>query len=167
MHEMPLPQGDTRLLDTAVAQRLLNAAAPAHLAYAGRDGTPRLIPMNFVWTGDELVMGAFAGTYKLNDLRKRPDVAVCIDTADGPPEVLMLRGRVVLTEAAGVLPEYAAAQRKTRGEESDGFLAAIDKPGLRMVRIGLRPVWVGVIDHLTRFAARTPAPVLDALGADA
>ncbi|MEU4475690.1 pyridoxamine 5'-phosphate oxidase family protein [Micromonospora sp. NPDC023888] len=160
---MHLPQGDVKLLGTAVAQRLL-AAPVARLAWTSRDGTPRLIPVNFLWTGVELVVGAFAGTYKIGDLRARPDVAICIDTADGLPEVLMLRGTVTLTEVEGVLPEYAAIQRAGMGDElGAAYLEAIDKPGLRMVRIGLRPTWVGVVDFQERFPARTPAPVRAAL----
>jgi hypothetical protein len=158
-----LAQGDLRLLDTPVAQRLLDAPVPARLAYTGHDGTPRVIPINSHWTGDELVMGAFAGTYKLPALRARPDVAICIDTIDGPPEALLLRGKVSMTDVDGVLPEYAAAQRKVIGHESDAYLAAIDTPGLQMVRIGLRPTWVGVLDFQQRFPSRTPAPVLAAL----
>jgi hypothetical protein len=156
-------QGELGLLNGAVAQRLLAAPVPAHLAYTGPDTTPRVIPMNFLWTGDELVMGAFANTHKVVALRARPRVAVCIDISR-PPEVLLLRGAVTLTEVDGVLPEYATAQRKTMGdEESAAYLTAIAKPGLRMVRIGLRPAWVGVLDHRTRFAERTPQLVLDAL----
>ncbi|MDH2430342.1 pyridoxamine 5'-phosphate oxidase family protein [Sphaerisporangium sp. TRM90804] len=159
------PQGDVRLLDTPVARRLLAAPLVARLAYTGKDGTPRLIPVDFLWTGDELVVGAFAGTYKIRDLRARPDVAVTIDTADGPPQVLMLRGRVTLAEADGVLPEYAAMQRRGMGERAaTAYLEAIDRPGLRMVRIGLRPAWVGVLDFQRRFPSRTPQPVLAALG---
>lgn len=162
---MSLPQGDVKLLDTPLARRLLAASLVARLAYTSRDGTPRLIPVNFLWTGDELVVGAFAGTYKIRDLSARPDVAVCIDTADGLPEVLMLRGTVTLTEVAGVLPEYATIQRAGMGDEmGNAYLAAIDQPGLRMVRIGLRPSWVGVVDFQERFPARTPQPVRAALG---
>jgi hypothetical protein len=158
-----LAQGDLRLLDTPVAQRLLDAPVPARLAYTGHDGTPRVIPINTHWTGDELVMGAFAGTYKLPALGTRPEVAVCIDTIDGPPEALLLRGKVSMTDVDGVLPEYAAAQHKVMGDESAAYLTAIDKPGLKMVRIGLRPTWVGVLDFQHRFPGRTPAPVLAAL----
>ncbi|MFJ9370847.1 pyridoxamine 5'-phosphate oxidase family protein [Nocardia sp. NPDC101769] len=139
----------------------------ARLAYNGKDGTPRVIPVNFLWTGDELVIGAFAGTYKVRDLRARPDVAICVDTNDSPPQVLMLRGKVSLTEASGVLPEYATVQRQVMGDEAGtAYLEAIDKPGLRMVRIGLLPTWVGVLDFQERFARRTPEPVLAAFGAD-
>lgn len=161
-----LPQGDVKLLDTPVAQRLLTAPLVARLAYTGRDGTPRLIPVNFLWTGEELVIGAFTGTHKLRDLRFRPDVAVCIDTADGPPQVLMLRGKVTLAEVEGILPEYAAMQRAGMGEEAgNAYLKAIDKPGLGMVRIGLRPTWVGVLDFQERIPSRTPGPVRAALHA--
>src|SRR4051812_15216979 len=106
-----LPQGDTRLLDTPTAQRLLTGSTQmARLAYTAKDGTPRLIPVNFLWNGEEVVVAAFAGTYKIRDLRARPDVAITIDTADGPPQALMLRGKVTLAEVEGVLPEYATVQ---------------------------------------------------------
>jgi hypothetical protein len=111
-----------------------------------------------------LVMGAFAGAFKVADLAARPDVAVSIDVNDGAPQVLLLRGTVTLLEVDGVLPEYVAAGRKVRGSaETDPFVAAIDGPGLRSVRIGLRPTWAGIVDHRNRFAERTPAPVLAAL----
>lgn len=162
-----LPQGDVRLLDTPTAQHLLSASLVARLAYTGKDGTPRAIPVNFLWTGEELVIAAFAGTYKVRDLQARPDAAICIDTADGPPKVLMLRGRVTLTEVEGVLPEYATMQRQGLGEEAgNAYLKAIDQPGLRMVRISLNPTWVGVLDFQDRFPGLTPEPVLAALGAE-
>ena len=137
---------------------------PSRLAFTGLDAMPRVIPINSHWTGDELVMGAFAGTYKIAALRVRPDVAVCIDTTNGGAEALLVRGRVSVIDVEGILPEYAAAHRKVvGGHASDTYLAAIDQPGLRMVRIGLRPSWVGVLDFQERFPERTPAPVLMAL----
>ena len=81
-----IAQGDPRLLETAVARRLLAAPVPSRLAFTGLDTTPRVIPINSHWTGDELVMGAFAGTYKIAALRARPDVAICIDTTDDGAE---------------------------------------------------------------------------------
>ncbi|GAB1817196.1 pyridoxamine 5'-phosphate oxidase family protein [Herbidospora sp. RD11066] len=164
--EAALPQGDLRLLDTPLARRLLAAPLVARMAYTAADGTPRLVPVNFLWTGEEMVVGAFAGTYKIRDLRARPDVAVCVDTADGLPEVVMLRGRVTLEEVEGVLPEYAEIQRRGMGEEAgSAYVKAIDRPGLRMVRIGLRPNWAGVLDFRDRFPGMTPQPVVDALRA--
>ena len=64
----------------------------------------------------------------------------------------------------GVLPEHAAAHRKVvGGDVSDAYLAATDQPRLRMVRIGLRPSWVGILDLQERYPERTAAPVLAAL----
>lgn len=158
-----LPQGDLNLLDTPTAQTLLTTSLVARLAYTGKDATPRLIPVNFLWTGQEVVIGAFAGTYKIRDLRARPDVAITIDTAGVPPRALMLRGKVTLTDVEGVLPEYAVTQRKVMGDEvGNAYLEAIDKPGLRMVRIALHPTWAGVLDFQDRFPERTPELVLAA-----
>jgi hypothetical protein len=79
-------------------------------------------------------------------------VAITIDTAGPPPEVLLLRGRVALTDVEGIVPEYALAQRHYDGEEQAAVsLAEVDRPGVRMVRIALRPSWAGVIDFQTRF----------------
>lgn len=49
-------QGDPRLLDNPVAQRLLHSTELARLAYMGQDGLPRLIPTLFHWTGTEIVL---------------------------------------------------------------------------------------------------------------
>ena len=57
-------------------------------------------------------------------------------------------------------------QRAVMGEEAwNAYLKAIEQPGLEMVRIGLRPAWVGVLDHQDRFPERTPELVVAASGA--
>lgn len=159
-----LRQGDIRLIGTPVAQELLAAPTPAYLAYTALDGFPRNIPVNFHWTGAELVVGAFAGTFKIAALHAHPAVAVTIATHHQGAKALLLRGEVSLTDVDGLLEEYAIAHRKTMGEEaSQGYLAAIDRPGLRMVRIALRPQWVGVLDFASRMPERTPVIVREAL----
>ncbi|WP_413452966.1 pyridoxamine 5'-phosphate oxidase family protein [Georgenia sp. 1P01AC] len=155
-----LPQGDLRLLDAPLAQRLLHSTIPARLAYTARDGTPRVVPTWFHWTGEELVMATFLSAphvagpaRRLPALRARPDVAVTIDTEAFPPEVLLVRGRVRIEGLDGVAPEYAAAARRYQGEEGGGqYLAFVDQPGTRIARISLRPSWVGLLD----FQARSP-----------
>src|SRR3954447_11109573 len=86
-----LPQGDLRLLESDVAQRLLASPLPARLAYTGLDRRPRVVPIWFHWTGDELVMASFAGAAKARALRARPDAAVTIDTERFPADVLLVR----------------------------------------------------------------------------
>ncbi len=153
----PLPQGDLRLLDGAVAQRLLAASIPARYAYTASDGTPRIVPSWFHWTGDELVMPTFIAAphvrhpSRIDVLRARPDIAVTIDSETFPPEVLLMRGRATVTETDGIPAEYAqAAARYLGSEAANQYLAQIDQPGTRMACIGLRPSWVGVLDFETR-----------------
>ncbi|OXM65017.1 MULTISPECIES: pyridoxamine 5'-phosphate oxidase family protein [Amycolatopsis] len=152
MTKTTLPQGDLRLLDTDLAQRMLASAELARLAYVAPDGTPRVLPMLFHWTGDEVVMATFAGTAKLAALRARPAVAITVDRAGPPPEVLLVRGNAVVTEVDGVVPEYVAAQRRYYGpEQGDAAAAEADRPGVRMARIAVRPEWVGTFDFQDRF----------------
>ncbi|MFG1805122.1 pyridoxamine 5'-phosphate oxidase family protein [Streptomyces sp. NPDC049040] len=148
---MALPQGDVGLLRTDVAQRLLGSRELARMAYVAADGTPRVFPMLFHWTGTELVLSTFAGARKIDALRARPAVALTIDAASTPPEVLLIRGRAEVTDVEGIVPEYALAQyRYGSREQADAALAAVDHPGTRMARIAVRPEWVGVLDFRTR-----------------
>jgi general stress protein 26 len=147
-----LPQGDVALLTSEVAERLLASAELARLAYVAADGTPRVLPMLFHWTRSEIVMSTFAGTRKVAALRANPAVAITIDTAGPPPEVLLIRGEVSVTDVDGIVPEYALAQRRYYGEEqAAAALAEVDHPGTKMVRIALHPAWAGVLDFRTRF----------------
>ena len=52
---LALPKGDLRLLETPLARTLLESTIPARLAHLARDGTPRITPTWFHWTGSELV----------------------------------------------------------------------------------------------------------------
>lgn len=152
------PQGDLRLLDSDVARNLLSSAIPARMAYIAMDGTPRVTATWFHWTGEELVMPTFISAphvrrpaARLGALRAHPDVAVSIDTESFPPDVLSIRGRVSLAEAAGVIEEYRLAARRYLGEEAAAtYLAQIDQPGTTMARIAVRPAWVGVLDFRQR-----------------
>jgi hypothetical protein len=155
---MALRQGDVGLLDSDVAQRLLVSTELARLAYVASDGTPRVFPMLFHWTGEELVLSTFAGARKIGALRARPAVAITIDAASQPPEVLLVRGRASITDVDGIVPEYALAQRRYGGEEhAAALLKQLDHPGTRMARIAVRPTWVGVLDFQTRFPGGTNA----------
>jgi Pyridoxamine 5'-phosphate oxidase len=147
-----LPQGHPDLIASETAQRLLASRELARLAYTAADGTPRVFPMLFHWTGEEIVFATFAGARKIAALRARPDVAITIDTAAAPPEVLLLRGRAEVTDVDGIVPEYALAQLRYQGEEAGlAAVAEVDQPGVRMARIAVRPTWVGVLDFTTRF----------------
>ena len=150
-------QGDVRLLRTDVARRRLAADTPLRLAYVAKDGTPRVVPVLFHWTGEEVVMGGFAPSARGRALRANPRVALTIDTDEQPPEVLSLRGDAVVTEMRGVVPEYETYMRAGMpAEAADDYFALLRSRDVVMERIAVRPDWVGVVDFQTRFPAAMP-----------
>ena len=155
-----LPQGDVRLLDDPIAQRLLNSDALARLAWVAGDGTPRLIPMGYTWNGAAVVMTTVVPSAKLASLRDRPEVAITIDTAGPPPDVLLLRGPVEITEVGGVPDEYGQMQRKYySAEQAEANVALLKGAGVRMALLVVRPTWVSTLD----FQTRVPAAMLNAV----
>jgi general stress protein 26 len=153
-----LPQGDLRLLEHPTAQRLLESTELARLAYIAKDGTPRVLPMLFDWTGDEIVFGAYANSRKLVSLQANPEVAITIDSFGPPPEVLQLRGAARVEDCDGIPVEYERAHRRYYGEEQGAAnVAGIRAQGVRMTRIALRPSWVGVLDFQTRLPGAVSA----------
>ena len=93
-------QGDLTLLQDPVAQELLHSRVPARLAYNWLDGSPRVIPIWFHWTGDEVVLGTPPRAPKLKALPANPTVALSIDSDSWPYRVLQIRGtaRVEMVE---------------------------------------------------------------------
>jgi hypothetical protein len=165
---MGLPQGDLKLLESDIAKRLLTSTIPARLAYIAKDGTPRVLATWFHWNGRELVMGTFIAAPhvrhpagRLAALRANTAVAITIDTESFPPHVLQIRGQASITEVEGVVEEYAKAAHRYLGEDgAPAYLGQIDKPGTRMARIAVRPIWAGVLD----FETRLPSPLGGVIG---
>jgi hypothetical protein len=153
-----IPQGDLKLLDSELGKGLLNSRIPARLAYIAKDGTPRVIPTWFYWNGSEIVMATFiAGPHVSRPparpaaLRANPTVAITIDTEGFPPHVLFIRGQSSVTEVDGLAQEFEKAAQRYLGEDgARGYLMQINKPGVRMARIAVRPTWVGTLGFQTR-----------------
>jgi hypothetical protein len=155
-----LRQGDVRLLGDPTAQRLLASNSLARIAYVAKDGTPRVLPIGYTWNGSEIVMTTVNGSAKIASLRARPDVAITIDTAGPPPDVLLIRGRAELTDTGLVPPEYAEMQHKYYdAEQADANVEMLTKAGVHMTLIVVRPTWVSTLD----FQTRVPRVVLDAV----
>ena len=159
-----IPQGDLRLLETDMAQRLLSSTIPARLAYVATDGTPRVVPTWFEWTGEEIVMATYlagpaAGirhpAARVAALRANPTVALTIDTETSPPQSVTIRGRVEIDEIDGLAPEYVSAAHRYLGDAAAAMLAGMDQPATVQARIAVRPTWVGLLD----FAERLPSPL--------
>jgi pyridoxamine 5'-phosphate oxidase-like protein len=158
-----LPQGDVGLLEAPAARDLLQQAIPARLAYVAPDGTPRIVPTWFHWTGDEVVMATWVSgphitrpARRIDHLRRNPAVILSIDTHDQPPTVLQIRGRVRVDEVDGIADEYARAAERYLGADTGGaYIAQFDPAAVRMARLAVRPQWVGLLD----FAGRLPEPI--------
>jgi hypothetical protein len=147
-----LLQGDVRLLADPIAQRMLASTELARFAYVATDGTPRVIPIGWIWNGAEIVMATFAKSTKLRALRRNPAVAITIDEPGPPPNVLLIRGRTVLDEVDGVPAEYEQMQISNYGpEHGAAAVEAVRKSGAHMVRIVVEPTWVATLDFQTRF----------------
>ncbi len=150
---MPTKQGDLSLLNDPVAQELLHSPTLARVAYTWTDGTPRVIPIWFHWTGEEIVLGTPPTAPKLKALRQHPQVAITIDTEAFPSKVLLIRGTATVEIIDGIVPEYMASARRYLGE-TGGQEWLNNVKGLnitQMARVAIRPEWVGIIDFQSRF----------------
>src|SRR5260370_41450503 len=142
MEPMTLKQGDLRLLETAVARRLLASRIPARFAYVAADGTPRVLATWFVWTGEVLAMPTFLAAPhvrhaagRIRALRANPHVAVTIDTETFPPEVVTIRGPVEISEVDGIPAAYESAGPRYPGDEAaEAHPAPSVPPGTPMAR---------------------------------
>ena len=149
---MPVPQGDVGLLQHPIAQELLQSTIPARVAYIWPDGTPRVVPIWFHWTGRELVMASPPTAPKLKALAKNPKVSLTIDDNQFPHKVLLIRGTARLESVAGIVPEYALAAERYFGREAgQAWLNQLRGMITSMVRIAVTPEWVGLLDFQTRF----------------
>jgi hypothetical protein len=154
---MPVKQGDISLLQHPTAKELLESKIPARMAYVGLDGEPRVVPIWFHWTGSELVMGTPAKAPKVKALTKHPKVAITIDDNVFPHKVLLVRGTARLESVTGVFPEYAlAASRYFGPEQGSAWVDQVGKMMNSMVRVAVKPEWVGLLDFQTRFPSALP-----------
>ena len=88
------------------ARELLASTSAAHLAYIGKDGAPRVVPVGFYWTGDRFVISTATTSPKVTALSARPDVALAIDGGDTPGQAraLSIRGQASVEIVDGVVP---------------------------------------------------------------
>jgi hypothetical protein len=144
---MPATQDPLALLSTPVAQTLLQSTIPARLAYTGRDGTPRVLPIWFHWTGEVFVLGTRLDSAKVQALSIQPQVALTIDTESFPYKALQVRGTIEIETIDGIVPEYELCAKRYLGEQrGQAWIAQLRQAFPPMARMVVRPAWVGVLD---------------------
>jgi len=135
-----------------VAQQLLGSPSIARLAYTWRDGSPRVVPMWFQWTGEDILMGAPPNSPKMKVLSARPQVAVSIDSSDWPYKWLNLRGTASVQVSSEPFAEYLAMARRYLGDVGgEQFLTALRQTFHGWARIAIRPNEVRILDFEGRF----------------
>ena len=140
------------LLKDPVAQELLKSKIPARLAYAGPDGSPRVVPIWFHWDGANFVIGTAPNSPKVKAIGSNAKVALTIDEDSFPPKVLMVRGTAKVEVIDGVVSEYAQAARRYLGEVQGAAWEEQAKGMFKqMARVTVEPEWVKVLDFQTRF----------------
>jgi hypothetical protein len=135
-----------------VARELLGSTSLARLAYLWSDGTPRVVPMWFHWTGEDLLMGAPPNSPKMKVLAANPDVALTIDSDGWPYQVLSIRGTVSVELVGEIFPEYASMARRYLSDEGgEQFLTLAKQTFSQWTRVTIRPDAVRILDFRTRF----------------
>jgi hypothetical protein len=146
----------TEILNRPYSQELL-ARDITRLAYVAKDGTPRNVPIGFVWNGSTVVMCTTRNAPKLASLRADPMVALTIDTEVHPPKVLLIRGRVELDDVDGIPDEYLTMNTsyEMTAEQRVEWEKEVRSLYDGMVRVVVTPTWAKLID----FETTLPSPV--------
>jgi hypothetical protein len=146
------------VLNDEVAQDLLNSTELAKLAYTWRDGSPRVVPIWFHWTGAQVVLASPAKAPKLKVLTSGARVALTIDRASWPYQVLLIRGTATVEQTDGVVPEYAAAAERYFGpEQGRAWISQVAAMGQGMARIAITPTKATILDFQARFPSAISA----------
>ncbi len=140
-------QDVARELNDPGAQELLSSATLARLAYTGKDGFPRAIPIGFYWNGSAVVVCTAPISPKVAALSARPEVALTIDTDAPGARSLLIRGLAVIEEVDGIPEEYIRASTKAMNPaqipDFEGHVRSMYK---QMSRISITPRWARYYD---------------------
>ena len=142
-----------------VVRHLLRAPIPARIAYVARDGSPRVVPVSYLWNGEGFVFASPPDWPKIKALSANPRVALTVDTTDFPPTILLARGVAAIEFDKGLPDEYVEASRRIVGEDRMAeWEAGVRAEDRNMAVVTVTPTWIKVIDFETRFPGPGPQP---------
>lgn len=138
-------------------QQLLEAPIPARIAYIGLDGTPRVVPVSYLWDGAAFVFASPPDWYKVRAMAANPNVALTVDSNDFPPLILSARGVASIEYDQGLPEQYVEASRRIVGEEKfPAWEKEVRAENRNMALIRIVPTWLKVVDFDTRFPGPSP-----------
>lgn len=137
------------ILDRPCSRELLQTGV-ARLAYTGRDGAPRAIPIAFLWVDGTIKLYTVPTSAKVKALQADPRVAITIDTAGMPPRALLVRGTAALETVDGVPDGFIAASGKNvPAEMMPEWEAGVRALYEQMVVVTVTPGWAKLLDFET------------------
>ena len=97
-----------------VADELLNQTLIGNLGYHGLDGYPKVVPVWFEWSREEVHVASPPGAYKSRALARDPRAVLTVSTPEAPYHVVSVTGRVridVMEESRRIEVVGALAER--------------------------------------------------------
>lgn len=138
------------VLAKSYARALLEGPEPARLAYTGRDGAPRVVPVGFWVERERILIGTVPNSAKVAALRADPRVALTIDSGVFPPKALLVRGTAAVATVAGVPEGYLWSGRKLMAaEQYEDWAAGVRGLYDTMVVLTVTPTWAKLLDFET------------------
>ena len=126
-----------------------DGAHTGKFATVGKDGTPSITPVWFVFDGQDFLFTTGGSTAKIRNLRRNPRAALCVDDGRPPFSYVEVRGPVSLSEDLDDLVGVAtrAGARYMGPDKAEEFGKRNGVPGEVVVR--LRPEKVIAYGGLT------------------
>jgi nitroimidazol reductase NimA-like FMN-containing flavoprotein (pyridoxamine 5'-phosphate oxidase superfamily) len=136
----------TETLTEPVTLDLVDRQPLMRIAYTGRDGAPRVVPVGYLLRDGRLVTFTIPASDKVAALHADPRIAVTIDL-NPPLRCLLVRGTASLQEEDGVPAEYLEYSFRTMpAEQHTAFEQQVRALYDSMVRITITPTWVRLND---------------------
>jgi PPOX class probable F420-dependent enzyme len=106
------------------------------LTTIGRDGMPHSIPIGYFRVGDEICIGCRAGTQKLKNIERNPNVSLLLQTGKSMQDIqgVMIQGTASVVTEHDELLRLAREAAQQRGTPEDD-LPAEPRPGSAYIRV--------------------------------
>jgi hypothetical protein len=139
------------VLRDPLAEEMFQSPLLTRLGYNGLDGSPRVVPIGYVWNETSFIMCTAVNAPKVRALTANPKVAMSIDTDTSPPHILLVRGTASVEIVDGIPDEFFEASRKgVPAEQWSAFEDQVRDLYPQMARITIQPEWAKLIDFETR-----------------
>jgi hypothetical protein len=136
----------TAVLTDPVTVELVERATLMRVAYTGRDGAPRVVPVGYLLRDGRFTFCTTPISAKTAALRADPRVAITVDTAD-PLCCLFVRGTAEVEVVPGVPDDYLEYSLRTMpAEQHAGFEAQVRGLYDEMARIVITPTFARLND---------------------